>query len=187
MRFRRRAIAAATICVLGLVTACSDSPPPPSQATCPRPEGIVSVGERFPAECSLELMDGSGTVRLGDLAGKPLVINFWASWCGPCVEEMPEFQKVFASLKGRVAFLGVNELGIQGETRGAAQSFARSTGVRYTLAYDNRGVLYAHFSARLVMPVTIFVRTTGLVAHRRFGPISTSDLRANLRTYFGVR
>lgn len=151
-----------------------------------QPEGIVSVGESIPSECSFEKI-GGGRLRLADLAGKPAVINFWASWCTFCIAEMPDLQKVYASLGGRVEFVGADMLDVEGETQGAAEQFARSTGVKYPLIFDDGGLLYAHFSARLVMPVTVFVRSDGIVAHRLFGPLNEESLREILETELHVR
>ncbi len=150
-----------------------------------KPEGIISVGESIPA-CTFEKI-GGGTLRLADLAGKPSLINFWASWCTFCIDEMPALQKVYASFGGRVTFVGANMLGVQGETAAAAEQFGRSTGVRYPLIYDTGGQLYANFSARLLMPVTIFVRSDGIVAHRLFGPISEDGLRELLSSKLGLQ
>ncbi|MEX2556932.1 MAG: TlpA disulfide reductase family protein [Actinomycetota bacterium] len=146
----------------------------------------MSVGEALPARCAFEGV-GGGVFRLSDLAGKPSVINFWASWCTFCIEEMPAFQKVYASFGGRVEFVGADLLGVDGETRAAAEKFARSTGVLYPLIYDDGGLLYAHFSARLIMPVTIFVRPDGIVAYRQFGPLSETALRDILAKELGLR
>lgn len=168
---------------------CGGSPDPSPTGTgltqC-QPTGLVSIGEAIPAECSFELLDG-GALRLGDLAGTPAVINFWAAWCTFCIEEMPTFQRVYASLPGRVEFVGANLLGVDGETRAAAQKFAEKTGVRYPLIYDQGGLLYGHFTANLVMPVTIFVRADGRVAHRKFGPFDEAQLREAIATHLGVR
>ncbi|MGH2793262.1 MAG: TlpA family protein disulfide reductase [Actinomycetota bacterium] len=165
--------------------ACTKDAAPDPVAAC-SPEGIVSVGESIPSECSFEKV-GGGFLRLADLAGKPAVINFWAAWCTYCIDEMPAFQRVYASFGGRVQFVGADLLGIQGETKGAAETFGRSTGVQYPLIYDNGGLLYAHFSARLIMPVTVFVRADGIVAHRVFGPMSEQQIRETLSNELGLR
>ena len=60
-------------------------------------------------------------VTLADYAsGKPIVLNFWASWCAACIREMPELQKVYVSAAGAVQFLGVDLLGVDGETTAQA-------------------------------------------------------------------
>lgn len=181
---RLAAVAAAVALALGGCSNDGDDPPDPT-AVC-SPKGIVSVGESIPSECAFERVDG-GFLRLADLAGKPAVINFWAAWCTFCIDEMPIFQKVYASMAGRVEFVGADLLGVQGETRGAAETFGRSTGVRYPLIYDDGGLLYAHFSARLVMPVTVFVRADGIVAFRQFGPMNEQMLRETLAEELGLR
>ena len=178
------AVAAAAAMVLAGCSNGGDDPPDPT-AVC-SPQGIVSVGESIPSECAFERVDG-GFLRLADLAGKPAVINFWAAWCTFCIDEMPAFQKVYASFGGRVTFVGADLLGIQGETKGAAETFGRSTGVEYPLIYDEGGLLYAHFSARLIMPVTVFVRGDGIVAFRQFGPMSEGTLRETLANELGLR
>ena len=114
---------------------------------------------------------------MSDLRGRPAVINFWASWCTYCIEEMPGFQRLFDAFGGRVEFVGINLLDVQGETRAAAERFAKSTGVRYLLAYDRGGRLDGHVSARLVMPVTVLLNDQGIVVHRQFGPLNEKQLR----------
>lgn len=102
---------------------------------------------------------------------------------------MPAFQNVFASLKGRVAFVGMNVLGLQGETMGAGRSFAKRTGVHYQLAFDPGGLLYAHFyatTARPIMPITIFVDARGVVKEPHFGPFDAESLRSAIRANFGI-
>jgi thiol-disulfide isomerase/thioredoxin len=181
-------VAGGLAAVLVMLASCdggTPAPDPTGLALC-RPEGIVSVGETIPAKCSFERLDGS-TLKLESLIGKPSVINFWASWCTFCIDEMPVFQKVYASLGGRVEFVGADILDVQGETTGAAETFAKSTGVGYPLIYDKGGLLYGHFSARLVMPVTVFVRADGIVAHRQFGPLNERTLRDILSKELGVR
>jgi thiol-disulfide isomerase/thioredoxin len=174
------------IAVLCALTACpkKDSPEP-AVIACRAPQGTTSVGEPIPKECMLELLNG-GIIRLGSLVGKPSVINFWAAWCTFCIAEMPDFQRVYADLRSKVEFVGADLLGIQGETKGVARTFADKTGVEYPLVFDLDARLYGHFSARLVMPVTIFVKADGVVAFRQFGPLTEKKIRELLRTKLRV-
>ncbi len=178
---------AAAVLALAAISGCGGSSPGAATTGvhCPDPQGIVSIGESIPKTCSFERLDG-GVLRLADLAGKPAVINFWATWCTYCIAEMPELQRVYASLGGRVAFVGADLLGVEGETREAARKFATKTGARYTLIFDKGGILYSHFSARRVMPTTIFVRADGTVVFRQFGPHDVRQLRGLVRHYLGV-
>jgi peroxiredoxin len=177
-------VAVAVLCV---ATACAakDHPPKAAVASCPAPQGTTSVGELIPKECALEILSG-GTLRLASLVGKPSVINFWAAWCTFCIAEMPDFQKVYSDLGSKVEFVGADLIGIQGETKAVARTFADKTGVKYPLVFDLDAKLYGHFSARLVMPVTVFVRADGVVAFRQFGPLTEKKIRELLRTKLGV-
>jgi thiol-disulfide isomerase/thioredoxin len=182
----RRIGALVTSLALGLtIVACSGDKPPTPVGSCPKPNGITSVGETIPKECTLERLEG-GTLRLSALVGKPLVINFWAAWCTFCIAEMPDFQKVYATIGNRVSFVGADLLNVDGETRDNAKTFAAKTKVRYPLVYDTGGLLYGHFSAQLIMPVTIFVRADGVVAYRQFGPLTEQRIREILRTKLKV-
>jgi peroxiredoxin len=175
-------LAVAVLCVL---TACPKNDSPTAVATCPHPQGITSVGEPIPKDCSLERLEG-GTLHLADLVGRPSVINFWAAWCTFCIAEMPEFQKAYAAFGSRVQFVGADLIGIQGETKSVARTFGAKTGVKYPLVFDAGGLLYGHFSAQLVMPVTIFVKANGIVAFRQFGPLTEKKIRDLLRTKLQV-
>ena len=186
-RIRVVAAAAALAVALGAVAACGGGKSAGKRAAPPqcKPTGVVSPGEPIPTSCEFETLDGK-TLKLGDLLGTPSVINFWASWCTYCIAEMPTFQKVATSFGDRLRIVGADLLGVQGETRGLAETFAKSTGVTYELIIDEGGFLYAHFSARLVMPVTIFVRANGVVAQRQFGPLDEPRLRAILKDSLGL-
>ncbi|TMK81104.1 MAG: TlpA family protein disulfide reductase, partial [Actinobacteria bacterium] len=152
------------------------------------PHSFTSAGKKLP-DCTFQGFNGSPTLRLASLRGRPTVLNFWASWCINCISEMPAFQKVHAALGNRVAFVGINVLGLQGETKGAGRAFAKRTGVHYQLAFDPGGLLYAHFyatTARPVMPITVFVDASGIVKEPHFGPFDATSLRAAIRTDFGI-
>jgi thiol-disulfide isomerase/thioredoxin len=123
---------------------------------------------------------------LEDLKGKPAVINFWATWCTFCIDEMPAFERATLLLRNRVAIIGADLLGVDGETMGAAKKFARETGVTYSLVYDRDGVLFGNFSGQLLLPVTIFVRADGVVAHRQFGPLTEETLTDLLARHLRV-
>ena len=174
--------------VLSLMTgiACGKTTNASSFPPC-TPHSLTSVGKKLP-DCTFEGFNGTGTLKLAALRGKPAVLNFWASWCIQCIGEMPAFQKVFASLGGRVSFVGMNVLGLQGETMGAGRAFANRTGVHYQLAFDPGGLLYAHFQNpnRPVMPITVFVDASGIVKDQHFGALDERDLRAAIKAGFGI-
>ncbi len=107
----------------------------------------------------LDRLDGEGQGRLTDYRGQPLVVNFWGSWCGPCVEEMPDLQRVHTSLGDDVAFVGVN---IRDEEDKALE-MVESTGVTYDLLVDTDGALTRALDV-LTAPITLIVLPDGTIA-----------------------
>lgn len=176
-----RTVALAMCALVAVTGACAPEAPPTGGSAC-EPTGLLTPGEPLP-DCSFERLEGGSRLSLRDTRGKPLVLNFWTSWCPNCITEMPDFQSVYASLGGSVEFVGVNLVGIEGETRGAAMRFRDETGVRYPTVYDPGGRLYAHFFAlvkRPFLPLTVIADAAGIVRERHFGPLSRKELREKL-------
>jgi thiol-disulfide isomerase/thioredoxin len=152
--------------------------PPPTTAGVVV-EGKAVVGRPAP-RVELPGLRG-GRVRLADLRGRPVVLNFWASWCPPCLAEMPEFQRVHRRLGDRVAFLGVN----QRDQAQAAERLARSSGVTYPLALDAAGRAFDAFGG-LGMPTTVLIGADGTVADIVSGQLDETLLRERIRCVLGV-
>jgi AhpC/TSA family len=117
------------------------------------------------------------------VAGRPGAL----SWCAACIQEMPELQKVYVSAAGAVQFLGVDLLGVEGETRSGAESFARQRSVTYPLAYDEGGLLYGRVSLRVLAPTTAFVRADGTLAGIHIGQLDAAELRGLIARYLGIQ
>jgi cytochrome c biogenesis protein CcmG/thiol:disulfide interchange protein DsbE len=120
-------------------------------------------------------------VSLSDYRGRPVVVNFWASWCVPCQKEMPAFQAAAADLEGRVAFVGVNEQ----DLRDSALSFLTKTGVRYPSGFDPEGKMMRAYLLR-GLPATAFVSPSGDLLELHLGQINGPDLRATIDRLFGT-
>jgi cytochrome c biogenesis protein CcmG, thiol:disulfide interchange protein DsbE len=118
----------------------------------------------------IELFDGS-VVTLGDYAGKPLLLNFWASWCVPCLKEMPGFETVYQSRQDQISFLGVN---LQ-DREADALAVIDQTGVTYPLARDRDGSLFTELGG-FGMPTTLFIDSDGTVIEMVTGEISAGVL-----------
>ena len=130
-------------------------------------------GDALPTE-SFELFDG-GTASFADFGGKPLVINFWASWCPACVGELPDIQAVHEALGDEVTFLGV----ANADSRGAAIALADEVGLTYTLADDPNGDLFRSLGL-IAMPSTIFVTADGQIQEVFGGQLDEKALIARI-------
>ena len=120
------------------------------------------------------VVDGNGkSVKLSDYVGKPIVLNFWASWCGPCKSEMPEFQQVFAEMGEQVQFLMVNAT--VSDTMADAKSFINQYGYTFPVVFDTRGEALYTYGVD-AFPTTFFLDKTGTVAGYAVGAISKDTL-----------
>ena len=169
--------------VLGVVTATAARPSQPDLAAAPPlPGGYFSRmhGPQAPPWQLPGLSRPSRTVTLAQFRGHPLVINFWASWCPPCRQEMPALERAARQLSGRVSFVGLDTQ----DQPGAAVAFARRMGVTYPLATDNVQV-YASYGIN-GLPTTFFVAADGTIVGRQIGGMTQSGLDALVREVFGV-
>ena len=117
-----------------------------------------------------ELFEG-GTRTLGHYRGRPLVVNFFAAWCPPCVAEMPEFQAVFEQLGGEVAFLGLS----QDRTAEEALDLVARTGVGYDIGWDPDLEACSEVGG-MAMPTTAFVTAEGELAEVYSGVLNEQAL-----------
>lgn len=142
------------------------------------PHALPSVMEGKPApDFALSTMDGV-PIRLAELRGRPVVLNFWASWCVPCLQEHPGVQKV-ASLYTRrgVVFLGV----IYGDTPEAAQEFLNKHGSAYPSLIDPEQRTAIDYGVAGV-PETFVITRDGQIARKFVGPVSQGDLSMTLES-----
>ncbi len=119
--------------------------------------------------------------KLGEYGGKPLVVNFFASWCPPCVREMPEFQRVFEKLNGRVAFLGLS----QDRTAQDALDLVAATGVTYDVGWDLDLEIY-QATESIAMPTTAFVSPEGDLLDTFAGLLNEEALNERIRSLFNI-
>jgi len=139
----------------------------------------AAPGPRRPAP-DVTLEDFAGRpVRISDLRGRPAVVNFWASWCVPCLAELPRFEAVYERHRDRVAFLGIN---LADDVEPALQVVA-DTGIRYPLARDPEGAAFTAFGA-LGMPTTVFLDANGDILELWTGELSGPELEARIVKYF---
>ncbi|MGH3650086.1 MAG: TlpA family protein disulfide reductase [Acidimicrobiia bacterium] len=129
------------------------------------------AGETAP-DFTVGLFDGTMFTLSSHLAddGRPVVLNFWASWCVPCRVEMPAIDTV-ARQRPDILFLGV---AVQ-DTETAAQAFADEIGVGYPLGYDRDGTILDRYPI-LGLPATWYITGDGMVAEQWFGQLDETTL-----------
>jgi len=130
---------------------------------------------------SLPRLEGAGTITYASLQEKPLVLNFFASWCPFCISEMPAFEQVNQRLGSRVQFLGVS----QSDGKQASSNLAHQTGISYPTAIDAQGSLFRAFGGS-GMPVTVFIRPGGQIAEIHTGALDQAALTSLIQRYFQV-
>lgn len=132
--------------------------------------------ETWPAGTRRALADER--IALGELRGYPVVLNFWASWCGPCKDETPLLQKSWLRWEGKdVVFVGINVK----DFRGDARSFVRRFGVTYPNVYDGKGSTVGRYGVT-GFPETYFIDANGRVVYRIAGPVAdVEELDSGIR------
>jgi thiol-disulfide isomerase/thioredoxin len=129
-----------------------------SAGDSPVTEGFDATGRPVP-DLRYRTFEGA-TAGLPDLRGSLVVVNFWGSWCPPCLAEMPAFEQVHRSYGERVRFVGL----AVNDTDVGARAQARRTGVSYPLGFDDDARIAKAFGL-VNMPATILVDRAGTVVH----------------------
>ena len=118
-------------------------------------------------------------VQLYDYIGKPLVVNFWASWCGPCQMEMPHFEDKYQELGDEVQFLMINMTDGGRETVDSASAFIAEKGYTFPVLYDtdsNAALTYGAYS----LPTTYFIDADGYAVAQATGAIDADTLQQGI-------
>ena len=124
--------------------------------------------------------DGA-TTDLGAYRGRPMVVNFWAHDCPPCIREMPALERVHQDAGDTVAFVG---LAVQ-DREDEARRLADQTGVTYDLGFDASGQLITELGG-INLPTTVFVSADGTILDAKAGEISPDELREKISSNFGI-
>ncbi len=175
---RKSRLVALVVIVAFTVAACSSGGAPASSSTGDSGHG---GGGDLPSQ-EFTLSDGTTTTIPDLVAGKPLVVNFFASWCPPCRAEMPDFQATYEQVKDQVDFVGID---LQDSEQAGAE-LIELTGVTYPWGLDPTGTLYAAFGG-FAMPTTVYISLDGQIVGQDNGPISKDQLQNQIAEFFGVQ
>lgn len=165
----RRAAGAILAASLVLVGGCASSG---DNAGAPHSDPATTM--------AFELWDGS-TTSLTDLVaedGRPVVVNLWATWCTPCLEEMPDIQEAHETLGADVRFLGINV----SDSPTLSARRVTELGITYLQGRDPEGLFTVALEA-VGLPVTAFIGSGGDLEHVHHGRLDTTDLEAAIMEY----
>lgn len=155
--------------------AVGDTPSPESS----NPAGTGTQPPQPVEAPDFTVYDGEGNaVKLSGFRGRPVVINFWASWCGPCRSELPDFDAACRELDGEVQFLMVNMTGGR-ETRESADALIRAEGYSFPVYYDldqDAAMTYGVYS----LPTTLFIDGEGRGIAQATGAIDRETLQRGI-------
>ncbi len=189
---RAAALVLGMVALLPACTASADEPAPAPRATvagtdtdlaaCPeQPDEPAAPGD-LSGVAPIECFTG-GTLDLGRAPGVPTVLNLWASWCGPCREELPLVQELADAGGDRLRVLGV----VSQDGVPQAASFADDSGITLPAAFDRGGEVAAALGLQ-GLPHSVFLDADGSVAFVRVGPVASVDeLRALVAEHLGVQ
>lgn len=135
----------------------------------------AKVGEAAP-DFELTTLDGR-TVKLSDLKGKPVVLNFWASWCTPCRDEFPELRDAYAQADGKWALVGVNS---QDFIESDGRKFAKEQKATWPNGFDGDSIVSNDYGVKQ-LPQTFFIDEKGVIRAHLFGGLTADSLQEELK------
>lgn len=157
--------------------------PTPRQRTVipiPSPTARILIGpfvSQQAPEFALNNLEGK-QVKLGDYRGKVVLLNFWASWCLPCKEEMPLIQAAYEKYREHgLVVLGINMTDL--DDRKAIDRFVQETGVTFPILLDESGSVSDDYRI-ISIPTSFFIDRTGMIQHFQMGAMSAKQLQEYL-------
>lgn len=128
------------------------------------------------------VLDARGNeVSLSSFKGKPVVLNFWATWCGYCVDEMPAFESAYREYGDEAVFMMVNLTDGSSETLESASGYIAAKGYTFPVYYDTKGSAVRAFGIRSI-PVTCFIDAAGTIVSGGPGAIPEKALQEGIES-----
>lgn len=132
----------------------------------------ITIGKQAP-DFELETLEGI-KIKLSEYRGKRVVLNFWASWCPPCREEMPQIQKIYEN-NPDILVLGVN---LQ-ESKEAIESFIKKLGIKFPILLDPNAQVKEMYNV-FTQPVTYFIDKEGKITDKKFGALTIEEIKQKI-------
>jgi cytochrome c biogenesis protein CcmG/thiol:disulfide interchange protein DsbE len=165
------AIAAGCAVLIAVLSVVTSGASPATSATDPKASAF-----------SLPMLSGSGRITLSEYSGKPVILNFWASWCTDCKKETSLLVQFERELSGRVPLIGVDE----SDTTSDAVKYARVHGITYPLVTDANYAAADAYGIYMGIPQTVFISANRRIVDRILGAATPADLAKGLRA-IGVK
>ena len=144
----------------------------PAEVAGPMP--LANLAKDFTA-----YTDDGAPARLIEKRGRPVVVNFFASWCGPCKMEMPYFDEAAKTYAGQIEFMMVNLCAYGNDTKENAKKLVADGGWTFPVYFDTDGSAVTAYNVRS-MPTTIFVSADGELVGQQIGAMSAAQLQAEI-------
>ncbi len=119
---------------------------------------------------SIKRLDQEGTINLKDYLGQPVVLNFWATWCGPCKMEQPVLDWAANAYRGKAVFIGI----VFEDTEQNTRSFLQQTGAAYPQVFDPKSTVAVDYAVSGV-PETYFINRQGIIVKKYIYPFGSPD------------
>jgi cytochrome c biogenesis protein CcmG/thiol:disulfide interchange protein DsbE len=139
--------------------------------------GNAAGGAAAPNFTLDNLQDGKAPISLASYRGTPVLVNFWATWCTPCTQEMPLLESAHNKWGSKVKFIGIDRQDYKPD----AVTFAAKAHVTYPLAADPNATLDGSYRLR-GMPTSVFIDRNGRIVQRVTGPLTKSQLDDTLKS-----
>lgn len=172
--------------MLFVLSACNKEDPivtiePDTTESEPEQEHTHEEGENeYDPAPDFTVYDADGKpVKLSDMKGKPVVLNFWASWCPPCKAEMPDFDAVCKEYEGKVIFMMVNLTDGERETVESARNFIHMMEYSFPVYYDTDMEASNTYGIQSI-PMTFFIDADGGLVAYGSGALSENELRRGI-------
>jgi peroxiredoxin len=131
---------------------------------------IAAIGSEAP-NFSTVSPDGT-TITLAELSGKPIALNFWATWCAPCRAEIPELESAYQRYNNdELTIIGVNA----GESANVVAAYVLDIGITFDVVLDPSGEVVEAYGV-IAFPTTIWIDRTGIIRAKHIGPLSSEDI-----------
>jgi peroxiredoxin len=126
----------------------------------------------------LTTLDGK-QVRLSDYRGKKVILNFWATWCPPCKEEVPDLEKFYSTYKDKgIVILGVNLTQAE-KNQSAIKAFVKSYGITYTIPLDVKSLISGIYQVSAI-PTSYIIDSRGIISKKVVGPMDFKTMKSIL-------